>query len=183
MGLSWSELLDPEMAQALTQQVDGVRMSALESLPQGLNSTAGQAGELFLASYLGTLSQWILGRSIEVEIGWGLSDKAGDPEEISEAGKRLAGQGLAGVTWLSLIDPESRLHTQPPWGQRPGLEQVGLLDHGLEPKDWMESLVKEIRTTETKQDANDFIDLSPEEYLVDPQIHLFRLWQHFRESK
>ena len=22
----------------------------------------------------------------------------------------------------------------------------------------------------------------PEEYLVDPQIHLFRLWEHFRES-
>ncbi|MCG2774848.1 MAG: hypothetical protein L6406_04125 [Desulfobacterales bacterium] len=182
MGLGWSELLNPEMAQVLTQQVDGVRMSGLESLPQGLNSTTGLAGELLMASYLGALSQWIFGRPIEVEVGWGLSDKAGDPEEISEAGKRLAGQSLAGVIWLSLIGPEPRLHTQPPWGQWPGLERVGLLGQDLEPKEWVEPLLKEIRTTETRHEVNDFIDLSPEEYLVDPQTHLFRLWEHFRES-
>ncbi len=85
-----------------------------------------------MASYLGTLSQWIFGRPIEVEIGWGLLDKAGNPEETLEAGKRLAKQGLAGVTWLSLIDPEPRLYTQPPWGQRPGLERVGLLGQVLD---------------------------------------------------
>ena len=183
MGLSWSELLDPEMAQALAQQVDGVRISGLESLPQGLNSIAGLAGELLMASCLGTLSQWIFGRPIEVEVGWGLSDKAGDPEEILEAGKRLAKLGLAGVTWLSLIDPEPRLHTHPPWGQRPGLERVGLLGQDLEPKEWVELLLKEIRTTEIRHEDKDFIDLSPEEYLTDPQPHLFRLWEHFRESK
>jgi len=61
MGLGWSELLDPEMAQALAQQVDGVRISGLESLPQGLSSIAGLAGELLLASCLGTLSQWLFG--------------------------------------------------------------------------------------------------------------------------
>ena len=182
MGLSWSELLNSEMAQALAQQVDGVRMSGLESLPQSLNNTTDLAGELLMAAYVGTLSQWLFGHPIEVEVGWGLSDKAGDPEEISEAGKRLAGQSLAGVIWLSLIDPEPRLYPQPPWGQRPGLEQVGLLNHGLEPKDWVESLLKEIRTTETRYEFNDFIDLSPEEYLADPQTHLSRLWEHFRES-
>ena len=183
MGLSWSELLYPEMAQALAQQVDGVRISGLESLPQGLNSIAGLAGELLMASYLGTLSQWIFGRPIEVEVGWGLSDEAGDPEEISEAGKRLAKLGLAGVTWLSLIDPEPRLYNHPPWGQRPGLERVGLLGQDLEPKEWVELLLKEIRTTEIRHEDKDFIDLSPEEYLTDPQPHLFRLWEHFRESK
>jgi hypothetical protein len=182
MGLSWSELLNSEMAQALAQQVDGVRMSGLESLPQSLNNTTDLAGELLMAAYVGTLSQWLFGRPIEVEIGWGLSDKVGDPEELSEAGKRLAGKSLAGVIWLSLIDPEPRLYPQPPWGQRPGLEQVGLLNHGLEPKDWVESLLKEIRTTETMHEVNDFIDLSPEEYLADPQTHLSRLWEHFRES-
>jgi len=182
MGLGWSELLNPEMAQILTQQVDGVRMSGLESLPQGLSSTTGLAGELLMASYLGALSQWIFGQPIEVEVGWGFLDQALNPEEISEAGKRLAKQDLPGVTWLSLIDPEPRLHTQPPWGQWPGLEHVGLLNHGLEPKEWVEPLLKEIRTTETRHENNDFIDLSPEEYLVDPQTHLFRLWDHFRES-
>ena len=86
------------------------------------------------------------------------------------------------MTWLSLIDPEPRLHTQPPWGQRPGLERVGLLGQDLEPKDLVEPLLKEIRTTETRPEDNDFIDLSPEEYLADQQTHLFRLWEHFFKS-
>jgi len=47
----------------------------------------------------------------------------------------------------------------------------------------VEPLLKEIRTTETRHGVNEFIDLSPEEYLVDPQTYLSRLWEHFRESK
>lgn len=183
MGLGWSELLETEMAQALAQQVDAVRVSGLESLPPGLDRPDGPVGELLMASYLGTLSQWLLGRPIEVEIGWGFLDKAGNPEETLEAGKRLAKQGLAGVTWLSFIDPEPRLYTQPPWGQRAGLEQVGLMDQGLEPKEWAESLLKEICTTDVRFEDNDFIDVSPKEYLLDPQLHFLRLWEQFRESK
>ena len=182
MSLSWSELLAPEMAQALTQQVDGVRVGGLESLPQRLDRPAGLVGELLMASYLGMLSKWLFGRPIEIEIGWGLLDQAGNPDMILEAGKRLARQSLAGMIWLSLIDPEPRLNTQPPWSQRPGLEQVGLLNHGLEPKEWVEPLLKEILTTKTRREVNGFIDLSLEEYLANPQTHLSRLWDHFRES-
>jgi len=181
MGLSWSELLDPEMAQALAQQVDGVRISGLESLPQGLSSIAGLAGELLLASCLGTLSQWLFGRPIEVEVGWGLSDK-GDPEEISEAGKRLAGQSLAGMTWLSLIDPEPRLHKQPPWVLKPALERIGILDYGAKPKEHVETYFKELCSLELREKMDDFIDISSEEYMADPQTHLPRLCDHFRES-
>jgi len=181
MGLGWSELLDPEMAQALAQQVDGVRISGLESLPQGLSSIAGLAGELLLASCLGTLSQWLFGRPIEVEVGWGLSDK-GDPEEISEAGKRLAGQSLAGMTWLSLIDPEPRLHKQPPWVLKPVLERIGILDYGAKPKEHVETYFKELCSLELREKMDDFIDISSEEYMADPQTHLPRLCDHFRES-
>ena len=181
MGLSWSELLDPEMAQALAQQVDGVRISGLESLPQGLSSIAGLAGELLLASCLGTLSQWLFGRPIEVEVGWGLSDK-GDPEEISEAGKRLAGQSLAGMTWLSLIDPEPRLHKQPPWVLKPALERIGILDYRAKPKEHVETCFKELCSRELREKMDDFIDISSEEYMADPQTHLPRLCDHFRES-
>ena len=182
MGLGCSELMNPEMAQTLVQQVDGVRMSGLECLTKGLNNTTDLSGELLMAAYVGSLSQWLFGRPIEVEIGWGLLDQAGNPDMILEAGKRLAKQGMAGVTWLSLIDPEPRLYTKPPWGLRPGLERVGLLGQDLEPKEWVEPLLKEISTMETRYEVNDFIDLSPEEYLVDPQTHLSRLWDHFQES-
>ena len=84
-------------------------------------------------------------------------------------------RGLAGVTWLSLIDLEPRIYTQPP----SALEHVGLLNQGLEPKEWAEPLLKEICTIDIRYEDNNFIDLSPEEYLVDPQTHLFRLWEHF----
>lgn len=183
IGLGLSELLAPEMAQTLAQQVDGIRMSGLESPPPGLDRPAGPAGELLMASYLATVSQWLFRRSIEVEIGWAFLDQAVNHDMILEAGKRLAEQGLAGVTWLSLIDPEPRLYTEPPWGLWAGLEQVGLLNHGLEPKEWAEALLKEMHTTDTRCEDNDFIDLSPKEYLADPQTHFFRLWEHFRESK
>jgi hypothetical protein len=180
IGLGLSELLAPEMSQTLAQQVDGVRMSGLESLPSGLDRPAGPAGELLMASYLATVSQWLFRRPIEVEIGWTFFGQAVNPDMILAAGKRLAKQGLAGVTWLSLIDPAPRLYTEPPWGLWAGLEQVGLLNHGLEPKEWTEALLKEMHTTDTRYEDNDFIDLSPKEYLADPQNHFFRLWEHFR---
>jgi hypothetical protein len=99
-----------------------------------------------------------------------------------EDGKRLNRQSLVGAAWLSLIDPEPKLYTEPPWGLRNSLVQVGLLNHGMEPKNWVELLLKEMRTIDIGCEDNDFIDLSPEEYLLEPQTHLFRLWEHLRES-
>lgn len=181
-GLGWSELLEPEMAQILTGQVDGVRISGCEKQPPGLDKGADLAGELAMAAYLGTLARWLFGRPIEVEIGWAMVDKVGDTEEVMEGFKRLAGQGLAGATWLSLIDPEPTLYSQPPWILSPGLERIGLLDQGQEPKEQVETWIKEIRSGKPRDGINDFLDISKREYLDDPHTHLPRLWDHFRES-
>ena len=182
IGLGWSELLDPEMAQTLTGQVDGVRISGCEKQPLGIDKRADLAGEIMVAAYLGTLARWLFGRPIEIEIGWRMLDKIGDTEETIEGFKRLASQELAGANWLNLIDPDSRLYSQPPWILRTGLERIGLLDQGLEPKDQVETWLKEIRSGKPRDGIKDFIDISPQEYLDDPHTHLPRLWDHFRES-
>jgi len=181
-GFGWSELLDPEMPQALCRQLDGVRIGGCEKRPPGLKKFTDLAGEHLMAAYLGTLARWLFRRPTEVEIGWGMLDKVGEPEEISEAAKRMAGQGLAGATWLSLIDPEPRLCTQPPWNLRPGLERIGLLHQGMEPKEHVETWLKDIQSGEPRDGGDDFIDISPKEYMANPHTHLPRLWNHFRES-
>jgi hypothetical protein len=83
---------------------------------------------------------------------------------------------------LSLIDPEPRLCTQPPWAFRPGLERVSLLDQHGEPKEHFETWLKVIFSSKPRAGINDFIDISPKEYIIDPHTHLPRLWDHFRES-
>ena len=182
LGLGWPELLDPEMAQVLARQVNGVYISGGERKPPGIAARAGLAGELELASYLGTIARWLLDRPTEIEIGWGMLDNAGDHEETMVGFKRLAGQGVAGANWISLIDPEPPLHSHPPWVLRSGLERIGLLDRGLEPKEQVETWLENIESIEPRDDIHDFIDISKDEYLDNPPTHLPRLWDHFQES-
>ncbi len=181
LGLGWSELLHPEMAQALVAQADGLRMSGLDRPLPGLEHPDHLAGELRMVSYLGTLAQWLFQRPLDVEIGWGVLDRRGDFEQIVEAGKRVAGQGITGLNWISLMDPEPGLHKQPPWALKPGLHRVGLLDHGAEPKDNVETWLGEFLSWEPGEKIEDFIDIDKEEYTSDPHTHLPRLWDHFRE--
>lgn len=182
LGLGWPELLDPGMALGLTGQVDGVRISGGETQPQEMDKCSGLGGEILMATYLGTIARWLFERPIEVEIGWGISDKTGIPEDITEGAKALAGKAIAGATWLSLIDPHPKLNHQPPWVMRPGLNRISLLDHGAEPKEQVETWLKEIRSSTPREGNNDFIDITREEYTADPRTHLPRLWDHFRES-
>ena len=182
LGLGWPELLDPEMAQVLAHQVDGVYISGGERQPPGITTRAGLAGELELASYLGTMARWLFGRPTAVEIGWGMLDGIGDTEETMESFKRLAGHGLIVANWVSLIDPEPPLHSHPPWVLWRGLERIGLLDQGMEPKEHVETWLKEIGSGKPKDGINDFIDISKQEYLDDPHTHLPRLWDHFRQT-
>ena len=182
LGLGWPELLDPEMAQALALQVNGVYISGGERKPPGITAPAGLAGELELASYLGTMAKWLLERPTEIEIGWGMLDNAGEHEETMEGFKRLAGQGVAGANWISLIDPEPPLHSHPPWALRSGLERIGLLDRGLEPKERVETWLENIESIKPWDDVYDFIDIGKQAYLDDPHTHLRRLWNHFQES-
>lgn len=182
LGLGWPELLDPEMAQVLARQVDGVCISGGERKPPGITARAGLAGELELASYLGTMAGWLLERPTEIEIGWGMLDNAGDHEKTMEGFRRLARQGVAGANWISLIDPVPPLHSHPPWVLRAGLERIGLLDHGMEPKEQVETWFENIESVEPRDDIYNFIDVSRDEYLDNPPTHLPRLWDHFQES-
>ncbi|MBU2497371.1 MAG: hypothetical protein KKE57_00570 [Proteobacteria bacterium] len=179
LGVGWSELLDPGFLKTLAHEAQGLRIGGLEEAPEGIEGSAGLAGDLRLAAYLGSLAQWLFGRPAEVEIGWGLMAQQDEPEEISASGRVLAEQGLEGVVWASLVDPEPILRRDPPWLLRPGLEQVGLLQEDLEPKRWVEDLLKEIQSSGEAGKGREFIDLSPEEYLADPRKHLSRLWGHF----
>jgi len=86
------------------------------------------------------------------------------------------------VNWISLIDPEPRLHKQPPWALKSGLDRVGLLDHGMEPKEHVETWLGELLSCGPGEKIEDFIDISLDEYLTNPDMHLPRLWEHFQES-
>ena len=182
LGIGWSELLDPGIVRDLSQQVDGVRIGGLDRQPQGLGIPFNLQGEILLVAYLGTLAQWLFDIPIEMEIGWGGVNNQSDPEEIVEALKTLAQYSVAGLNWLSLIDPDPRLKDEPPWALRPGLDRVGLLNHGLEPKEHVEIWLKEIRSNTPQDGTSDFIDINTQEYLDEPQTHFLRLWDHFQES-
>jgi hypothetical protein len=182
MGLGWQVLLDPKgPARGLAAQVDRIRIAGLERPPPWVRSPMGLSDELRVMAFLGGLCQWLLERPVLVELGWGLLAPADDPEDVVEAGRYITGQGLAGINWLSLADPRPLLRTEPPWRQKPGLGQAGLLDWGLEPKDstqgWIEQIFKEGSGRRTLE----FIDVSREEYREDPETHLTRLWDHFRQ--
>lgn len=181
LGIGWHELLQPRMVRALSQQVDGLRLSGLEAWPPNFRKPPRGMGDLMAAAYLGTLSQWLLDRPTEVEVGWGLADRIENPEGMVEAGVRLGKQALGGVNWLSLADPEPGLREEPPWVMYPGLESAGLLDPGLEPKAWVEPWIKEVRAAASEVKAVDFIDVAPQEYMDDPETHLYRIWDHFLE--
>jgi hypothetical protein len=182
LGLGWRELLDPEIAQVLVRQLDGVYISGGERKPPGIATRAGLAGELDLASYLCTMAGWLFERPTELEIGWGMLDNASDNEETMEGFKRLAGHGVVGANWISLVDPEPPIYSHPPWVLRSGLERIGLLDRGLEPKEGVEIWLENIASIEPRDDVYDFIDIGKKEYLDDPYTHLLRLWDHFQEQ-
>ncbi len=182
LGLGWSELLRPEMARTLAKQVDGLRMSGFEKELAGLRRPKDLATELFVTAYLGTLAEWLFQCPIETEIGWGALNELRNIEEIVEGTRRLAVQGIAGVNWLSLVDPEPGLLSTPPWVLVNGLEHVGLLDDHMEPKDHVETWFRELLSSRPGEKTEGFIDINLDEYLTDPVTHLPRLWEHFKES-
>ena len=63
-----------------------------------------------------------------------------------------------------------------------GLEHVGLLDSRLEPKEHVEAWFRDLLSCQSGEEIDDFIDISLYEYLTNPDMHLPRLWEHFKES-
>jgi hypothetical protein len=181
LGIGWSELLQPEVVAALSTQIDGVQLSGLEVWPPDLRKAARGRDELWAAAYMGALSQWLFSRPTSVEVGWGFENSPGDPEWMAESGEKLGRQGLGGVRWVSLADPEPGLGKVPPWALRAGLEGMGLLDAALEPKRWVEPFISRIRAAASETKPADFLDVEAEAYTEDPQMHFSRLWDHFLE--
>jgi hypothetical protein len=174
LSLGWSQLLNPSPAKRLIGLVDGVLLSGSQK------PVAPNSHDVMLATYLGVMSRWVFRRNVEVEIGWDMVNKGFDPETLFQESEHLAEQGLEGVNWVSLCDPEPAAKAAPPWNMKPSLSQVGLLDCRLDPKPWVEEWIRQLRSTKRKQGGDDFIDLSLEEYLGNPSVHLTRLWNHFK---
>jgi hypothetical protein len=173
LSLGWSQLMDPAPAKPLIGLADGVLLSGSRK------PVAPEANDVRAATYLGVMARWLFDCNAEVEIGWDVTEEGFDPETLLRESERLAEQGLEGVSWLSLCDPEPGVKAAPPWNLKPSLSRVGLLDCGLEPKPWVEEWIGQMRSTKPKQGREGFIDLSREEYLGNPSMHLTRLWQPF----
>jgi len=182
MGIGWSELLDPKLVLPLVGQVSGLRLSGFDGWPSGIEGKQNPVNELFMAAYMGTLARWVFDYPVEVEIGWSGFDKTSDLNEVIQAGECLAGQGLNGVSWATLVDPEPWLYDAPPWNLKSGLNNIGILDPGLEPKALIETVLESIRSDRQENPIKDFIDLDKDDYLEDPHFHLKRLWHHFLEA-
>jgi hypothetical protein len=182
LGIGWQELLHPEVVQELSKEVDGLRIAGFEKAPPGLEEQGSPATELLQAAYVGTLAQWLSKKPVEVEIGWGMREKIQDYDAWFETGKKFATQRLEGGIWFNLCDPEPGLYADPPWTIYPGLEGKGLLDQRLNPKDWVEDWINETKAVKPLDKSSYFLDLSPEEYRWNPEIHFARLWYHFIKS-
>jgi hypothetical protein len=181
MGLGGSELFRPELARDLMDQIDGLRMGGLEKKPESANLPVGPRGDLLLAGFLGVLSQWLFNRPTEIDLAWSIPGEGVDPEALQETFKVVAQQGIHGIIWTNLIDPEPRLFEEPPWVIRPDLKDVALFDSRIEPKGGVENWLEGVGTVQEKSDAHDFIDLTPQEYMANPHLHFFRLWDHFKD--
>ncbi len=181
MGVGWRELLRPQTVQRLSAELERMRIAGLEKVPPGFEAPGSLAEEVLLGAFLGSVVSWLLKERAGVELGWALSKEEPEREALIESGLRLAGQGLKELTWITLVDPDPSLQKAPPWALRSGLEQCGLLDRRLEPKRWVEEWIRKVQRQEPRTNPDDFIDLSREEYLEAPEMHLGRLWDHFRE--
>jgi len=183
LGFGLSEILDPELGQLLVGQVDGIHLSGLEADPEGINRPKGIEGELVLAGFLGSMASWLFAKPVQVEVGWSPVENEELKEKALDACRILARQSLHGVTWVSLVDPHQLLLTQPPWALREGLESVGLFDKSGDPKKWVGTLIEALSDIEENEKSCEFLDLSLEEYLKDPPMHLTRLWNRFLEAE
>jgi hypothetical protein len=179
LNLDWVALLNPDTITPLADQVNGICLTGLDSWPQNLEPSGH---ELLRTAFVGSLGRWIFQTSLEVETGWTLLTQSYESEALIKAGSTLALQDINGINWLSLTDPLTKLHSEPPWNLNPALANLGLLDQALEPKTEWGAWFKEWSSQKVRQNLFDFIDISLKEYLSDPQIHLNRLWGHFIDS-
>jgi len=183
LGLGWHALLEPGSATDLAPLVDGIKINGLDERPKGLRLPDQQLGEILLGAYVGSLGQWLLESPVELVISWRLTSEEIDWDRVLELVPDLfSGRGISGVIWPTLIDPEPSLFDSPPWSLGPKFKGISLLNSGVEPKDHVEALLKGFQSCTPEERKLDFIDISREEYMEDPDTHFKRLWNHLRES-
>ena len=181
MSIGWKELLHPKLVQSLSGHVNGFHLGGLDRLSSHFSRPSGLVGELMVAAYMVSLGRSILSDTIEVETGWAWPVRATDFEEVGQAYRWLAEQAPVGVVFPSLIDPEPALYPYPPWSFKPELTRMGVIDRQLEPKEHVESMIRQFAATRPKKDCFGYIDISKDDYGADPEMHFPRLWNHFRD--
>ncbi|MBW2619526.1 MAG: hypothetical protein JRC92_11690, partial [Deltaproteobacteria bacterium] len=145
LGLSWTELAIPELVSPLVGLVDLIRLAGLEERPGFSGVKAGLSGDLALAAFLGLMADWLWGRDVEMEVGWGLAGEESRTDDLEEAAQSWGGSDLAGLGWLTLVDPYPQRTAEPPWRLRRNLARSGLLSPDLEPKGWAENLLSSLQ--------------------------------------
>ncbi len=185
LGIGWQEFRHPGVLRGLGGEVDGFLISGFETKLQDFEGPSHAEKETLVAVFLGALAKWLFKKEVEVEIGWGFDVSPEDLAVWVEAGKRMASGGLGGVNWLSLCDPLSTLREEPPWILHRGLDRASFLNHNLNPKGWLKEWLSGIRSVHAlpEEQVLGFIDLSPEEYLLAPTKHLWRLWGRFKDKR
>jgi hypothetical protein len=181
IGLGWADLLAPGLAKKVLKEVDSIRFGGIQTPPKGIEEPANLAEEILLAAFVGTMASWLFERPVEVEVGWNGAKEDSDRDALLEACGRFGSRGPQGLTWITFVDAEPQALQAPPWGLRPDLGRVGLLDYQLNPKPQAEECIEEIRASEQSKKTYDFIDISREEYMEEPGMHILRLFEHFRE--
>ncbi len=183
LGVGWQELLNPRMAIDLAGEVDGLQVSGLGKETLERQRVVNPEEEITFAGFLGTVAEWLFNKPVEIEIGWGLRQEPENQETWLEAGRKIAALGFDGLNWLSLCDPMSNLHEEPPWVLYKGLEKASPLSSSFSPKEGI-AWINEIGKVNPlgKAEAREFIDISREEYLADPELQFSRLWGRFKEE-
>jgi len=182
IGLGWEDLLEPLVAREVSEEVGWIRVGGIEAPPKGIEAPDTLPEEVLLAAFMGSVASWLFEKATEVEVGWTMSKEIIDEESLAEACSRFAKQGLAGMTFLNLVEPEPFVRSMPPWPLRSDLDKVGLLNHHLDPKPWAEQCLKEMKLPGPVESASSFIDVGREEYEENPEMHLIRLWERFRRK-
>lgn len=178
---SWRELADPFLLLDLLREVDGIFVKDLDSSNSANRSVDNLESEILWTAYLGTMAEWICDRPAIVETGWLNAGANINYDMAAISFGRLSQQGVKGVCWVNLIDPETTVANQTPWNETRDAKKAGLFDPYLDPKPGVEEWIQEIRRNEPGKNSRDFIDISRDEYLESPRTHLYRLWDHFRQ--
>lgn len=179
LGVSANQLLRPTALEPVKGAIDFIHLAGLDRPPRGLEYDRSADG-LVAAAYLARLTKWLWEVEIDVEPP-ALGDLGqGSEDDLVRAAGLLAGSGAGGMVWPLLGQPEPARREEPPWGLAPEMIEAALLDNRLEPEYWAVKLYDVIRSTEENPRAGEFIDLDRDEFQDRPDLHLARLWDHFR---